>query len=87
MIKIANGSVFVKSARKLPEKLKIKLANSITLLQNNPFNQSLHTKYLSGKLAGLLSFRITREWRVIFKFVESDLIQLVEVANRKDIYR
>ena len=87
MIKISYGSVFVKSARKLPEKLKIKLANSITLLQNNPFNQSLHTKYLSGKLAGLLSFRITREWRVIFKFVESDLIQLVEVANRKDIYR
>ncbi|HEY4474436.1 MAG TPA: hypothetical protein VJC06_00745 [Candidatus Paceibacterota bacterium] len=87
MIKIVFGGVFVKSAHKLPKNLKIKLASSITILRNNPFNQSLHTKYLSGKLTGLLSFRVTHDWRVIFKFIDSDLIQLIEVANRKDIYR
>ena len=87
MIKVVYGRVFVKSARKLPKKLKIKLASSTTLLQNNPFSQPLHTKYLSGKLTGLLSFRVTRDWRAIFKFIDSDLIQLIEVANRKDIYR
>jgi len=87
MIRIVYGGIFVKSARKLPKKLKIKLASFITLLRENPFDPSLHTKYLSGKLTGLLSFRITRDWRVIFKFVEPDLIQLIGVANRKDIYR
>jgi len=87
MIRIVYGGIFVKSARKLPNKLKMKLANSIILLRQNPFNQSLHTKYLSGQLTGLLSFRITHDWRVIFKFVEPNLIQLIEVANRKDIYR
>jgi addiction module RelE/StbE family toxin len=84
MITIVYGGVFVRSARKLPKKLKIKLAKLITLLQNN---QSLHTKYLSGKLAGLLSFRVTRDWRVVFKFIDSDRIQLIEIANRKDIYK
>ena len=87
MIRIIYGANFLKATRKLPRKLKIKLADLITSLQKNPFNSPLHTKYLSGKLAGLLSFRITRDWRVIFKFIEPNLIQLIEVANRKDIYR
>lgn len=87
MIRIVYGVTFLKSARKLPKKLKIKLTDLISLLQKNPFNSLLHTKYLSGNLAGLLSFRITRDWRVIFKFVEPDLIQLIGLANRKDVYR
>lgn len=87
MLRIIYGNVFLKSARKLSNKLKPKLADCIITLKNNPFAPSLHTKYLSGKLIGLLSFRITRDWRVIFKFLEPDLIQLIEVAHRKDIYR
>lgn len=87
MVRIVYGNAFLKSARKLSGKLKIKLANLITYLQKNPFDSALHTKYLSGRLAGLLSFRITRNWRVIFKFIEPGLIQLIEVANRKDIYK
>jgi addiction module RelE/StbE family toxin len=78
---------FIKSAKKLPPKLKIKLDKLIDKLKVNPFHTFLHTKHLSGQLSGLLSFRITRDWRVIFKFVEPDLIQLVETASRKDIYR
>ena len=88
MIRVVYSVNFLKSAHKLPtRKLKIKLANLITLLQKNPFNYSLHTKYLGGKLAGLLSFRITRNWRVIFKFIEPDLVQLIMADNRKNIYR
>ena len=87
MVRIVYGNIFLKSSRKLPRKLKTKLADLIANLQNNPFDRVLHTQYLSGQLAGLLSFRITRDWRVVFKFIEPDLIQLVEIANRKDIYR
>lgn len=47
----------------------------------------LHTKYLTGRLPGLLSFRITRDWRVIFKFNDAHTIQLIRVRHRKDIYR
>lgn len=78
---------FIDSAKKLPKKLKIKLDKLIQVSEDNPFSPSLHTKHLSGRLSGLLSFRVTRDWRVIFRFIEPDLIQLIEVANRKDIYR
>lgn len=86
-MKVIYGADFIDSAKKLPEKLKIKLDKLIQILKENPFYPSLHTKHLSGKLSGLLSFRITRDWRVIFRFLEPDVIQLIETANRKDIYK
>ncbi|MBI2459523.1 MAG: type II toxin-antitoxin system RelE/ParE family toxin [Parcubacteria group bacterium] len=52
-----------------------------------PFHPLLHAKRLSGKLAGLLSFRITRDWRVIFQFNDPETIQLLRVKHRKDVYR
>ena len=78
---------FIDSAEKLPSKLKVKLGKLTQILKENPFHPSLHTKHLSGKLSGLLSFRITRDWRVFFRFLEPDVIQLIETANRKDIYK
>lgn len=78
---------FLKTAKDLPKNIHIKLANQIELLQQNPFHPLLHSKQLSGDLTGFLSFRITREWRVIFYFKDSEIIQLFKVAHRKDIYR
>jgi len=87
MVTVRYGDHFFRSAKKLPRKQQEKLAVLIELLSANPFNPKLHTKHLTGKLSGLYSFRITRDWRVIFQFVSSQEIQLIEVANRKDIYR
>ncbi|MEK7537252.1 MAG: type II toxin-antitoxin system mRNA interferase toxin, RelE/StbE family [Patescibacteria group bacterium] len=78
---------FLNSTKELPSKLKIKLNKLIQILKENPFHPSLHTKHLSGKFSGLLSFRITRDWRVIFRFFEPDVVQLLEAADRKDIYK
>ena len=63
------------------------LASLISLLQENPFHSRLHTKRLSGPLAGFLSFRISRDWRVVFQFLDTHTIKLLRAANRKDIYR
>lgn len=38
-------------------------------------------------LAGLLAFRITRDWRVMFQFLDEATVQLLRVAHRSDIYR
>lgn len=78
---------FLKSARKLPHSQQQKLANLLDLLQEKPFTALLHTKPLTGELTGFYSFRITREWRVIFQFLSPTTIALIEVAHRKDIYR
>lgn len=87
MIKVVYSSHFLKSAKKLSSQNQEKLAKSLVYFQKNPFYPLLHTKHLAGKLSGLLSFRITRDWRVIFKFAESNTAQLIEIASRKDIYK
>ena len=59
----------------------------LELLREQPFHPSLHSKRLSGPLLGLFSFRITRDWRVMFQFTSAMTIQLLRVAHRSDIYR
>ena len=78
---------FLKSAGQLPKLQQKKLAELLEILRNNPYHPLLHTKRLGAELTGLFSFRITRDWRVIFQFLESETIQLLRVAHRKDIYR
>jgi len=87
MIKVVYSKNFVKSAGWLPAEAQKRLAKQINILQEKPFHPLLHAKYLSGELAGLLSFRITRDWRVIFQFISPETIQLLRVAHRKDIYK
>ncbi|MBI2635515.1 MAG: type II toxin-antitoxin system mRNA interferase toxin, RelE/StbE family [Parcubacteria group bacterium] len=56
-------------------------------LSLNPFHSSLHTKPLTGKLSGFYSFRLSRDYRVIFKIISSEEIYLIRVGHRRDIYR
>jgi len=78
---------FLKSAQRLPQNIKEKLGERLGLLEANPYHPLLHTKKLSGDLAGFFSFRITREWRVIFYFEDPETIRVLEADHRKDIYR
>jgi len=57
------------------------------MLQEDPGNTRLHAKQLGGKLTGLYSFRITREYRAVFQFTLPNEIELIDLAHRKDIYR
>ena len=81
------GNHFVRNAKRLPEVQKRRLAQLLTLLARNPYDSKLHTKHLTGKLSGIYSFRVGRDYRVLFQFLSPTEIQLVDVAHRKDIYR
>ncbi|PIR97184.1 MAG: hypothetical protein COT91_02725 [Candidatus Doudnabacteria bacterium CG10_big_fil_rev_8_21_14_0_10_41_10] len=87
MIKVTYNKSFLKSLKKLPPAIQKKTAVLLETLQGNPFHPLLHTKKLSGPLAGFLSFRVTRDYRVVFRFLDPETIQLITAANRKDIYR
>lgn len=87
MLKLVYTKHFLKSAKKLPFYIQNSLSGKLETLQKNPFHPFLHTKSLTGALSGFYSFRITRDWRVIFCFIEPEIIKLVEVAHRKDIYK
>ena len=87
MVEIVYSARFLKLARKLPKAQIRKLAKLLEIFQIDSFHSTLHTKPLSGQLIGFYSFRITRDWRVIFRFLSPDEVQLVEVGHRKDIYK
>ena len=87
MIKLLYTKQFLKSSKKLPKVQQIKLANLIETLQAQPYSPLLHTKPLSVQLTGFYSFRINREYRVIFQFISPTEIKLIETAHRKEIYR
>lgn len=87
MINLLYGKQFYKSAKKIPKNQQEKLAELLPIFKQNPFDSRLHTKALSGRFSGLYSFRITRDWRVIFQFISSYDIQIIALGNRKDIYK
>ncbi|MBI4435105.1 type II toxin-antitoxin system mRNA interferase toxin, RelE/StbE family [Candidatus Uhrbacteria bacterium] len=87
MIRIQYGREFLHSAKQLPKQIQSKLDRLLSVLAHNPYDSQLHTKKLHGELVGYLSFRITRDWRVMFQFLEPDSILLLRVKHRKDIYR
>jgi mRNA-degrading endonuclease YafQ of YafQ-DinJ toxin-antitoxin module len=66
MVILVYGKLFLKSAKQLPLLQQKKLAKLLSCFQKDPFNPLLHTKRLTGSLIGFLSFRITRDWRVMF---------------------
>lgn len=86
-MEIVYSKDFIKSASSLPKSAQRKLAVSLEKLAYNPFHPQLHSKPLVGKLRGYYSFRITRDWRVIFNFQNPQAIFLIDVAHRKEIYK
>jgi len=87
MVRVFYSEHFLQYAKKLNEKQQAKFARLVVLLRENPYHSQLHTKFLSGKFSGIYSIRITRDLRALFKFLSPDKILLVDVGNRKDIYR
>jgi len=87
MISLVYTDSFLKSAKNLPKSQAIKLAKLLEILQQKPFHSKLHTKNLTGGLTGFYSFRITRDWRVIFQFLMPERIKLITIGHRKDIYQ
>lgn len=66
-MKVLFSKRFLKSADALPIDIQKKLDRLLEFVRNDPYHPLLHTKRLSGDMTGYLSFRITRDWRVIFQ--------------------
>ncbi len=62
--------------------------NKLDLFVRNPFHPSLRTHSLSGILAGLWSFSITYEHRLIFKFIGKGKrkVQLIDLGSHDEVY-
>lgn len=75
-----------KSATQLPKNIKLFLSKQERFLSKDIFYPKLHTKKLQGFDPDLVySFRITREYRALFRIQDSDII-LFAIGHRKEVY-
>ncbi|MGA1622812.1 MAG: type II toxin-antitoxin system YafQ family toxin [Synechocystis sp.] len=72
----------IKSNQQLETKFWKKLAQ-FTI---NPFDPSLKTHRLSGKLNELWSFSIDYDARVVFYFTETEQAVFVDIGSHDDVY-
>lgn len=78
---------FRKAAHKLPHNTQIRLVKLLETFAENPSHPQLHTKKLSPPLGDYHSFRVGRDFRVLFRIENNSEITLVTIAHRKDVYR
>ena len=76
---------FEKSFKSLPIKIQLLFRKQESIFMKDPRDPRLHAKMLSGDTRNF-SFRVTREYRVIFTFIEPEMVIFYEIGHRKDIY-
>lgn len=89
MIEIAFESSFKRSYRRKiagnserEKRFKQKLA----VFQKNPFETSLRTHKLSGKLQELWSFSIEYDLRIVFYFADEKRAVFVDIGTHDEVY-
>ncbi|MBI2057439.1 MAG: type II toxin-antitoxin system RelE/ParE family toxin [Candidatus Yanofskybacteria bacterium] len=75
---------FEKELKKLPSEIKSLFKKQKTTLEDNWLDPRLHTKKIK-EIPGVYSFRITRQYRVLFYFSKNNAI-FFSIGHRKDIY-
>lgn len=88
MMRLELESAFRKRAKKLLTKnplLKETYAVLLTKLSNNPFDPTLHTHPLTGKLKGKHACSLTHELRVVFKLYD-DIVHLLDIGSHDEVY-
>ena len=77
---------FDKLFQRLGQKIQIKAAKKTDLFKKNPFHPSLRVEKLHPKKFNVWSFRIDKSYRIVFKFVEKDLVEFMFIGHHNDIY-
>ncbi|MEK7618006.1 MAG: hypothetical protein AAB410_02570 [Patescibacteria group bacterium] len=85
-MRIVYAPGFAKEFKRLPQNIQTIFYRQEKFLLADWRDPRLHTKKLAGS-AGSFSFRITRNYRVIFSFPEKEVVLFETIGDRKDIYR
>ncbi|MBS4028420.1 MAG: type II toxin-antitoxin system mRNA interferase toxin, RelE/StbE family [Ignavibacteriales bacterium] len=73
--------------KKHPELIST-LKDRFDVFAENPFHPILKTHSLSGVLEGKWSFRITYEYRILFKFIDKQRqrVLLIDIGSHEEVY-
>lgn len=89
MVKIALDSSFKRAyKRKIAgnSEREEQFQTKLELFKNNPFEASLKTHKLSGKLKNYWSFSVEYDLRVIFYFADESEIVFIDIGTHREVY-
>ncbi|ELS00923.1 addiction module toxin, RelE/StbE family [Xenococcus sp. PCC 7305] len=89
MIKVSFSSSFRRIFKKKIKgntKLESRFWTKLEVFTNNPFDPSLRTHKLSGKLKDLWSFSVEYDQRIIFYFKDEENVVLIDIGNHDQVY-
>lgn len=86
-IEIVYAQSFLRDARRLPHDVQDRLREQVERFRADPLDPRLHAKQLHGRLEGCSSFRITRNYRALYRAIDHRAYVLLAVDDRKNIYR
>ncbi|MBI3541418.1 MAG: type II toxin-antitoxin system RelE/ParE family toxin [Deltaproteobacteria bacterium] len=79
-------SHFLKEFKKLPKGIRELAVQQEAIFRADPHDPRLHAKPLKGRLKGFFSFRVTRNYRVLFTWKDKENVLFYEIGDRKFIY-
>lgn len=85
-MRIYYSSKFSREYKKLPKEAKILAEKQEKIFRKDPFDPRLKTHHLTGKLKDFLAFSIDFKYRIIFEFIDKDIVWFHSVGTH-DIYR
>ncbi|MBD2614104.1 MAG: type II toxin-antitoxin system YafQ family toxin [Nostoc sp. ZfuVER08] len=89
MVEVSFSSSFRRAFKKVIKgnlDLETRFWQKLEQFTINPFNQSLKTHKLSGKLNKLWSFSIDYDVRVLFYFTEDGKTLFVDIGSHDEVY-
>jgi len=85
MFQITLSVTFVKHFKILPRVIQVKTDDLVSLLAIDFRDTRLHSKKLRLE-DDIYSFKVGRDYRVLFMFMSGAEIKLLDIRHRKDIY-
>ena len=89
MIEVAFTSSFKRAFKRRIKDNKVletRFWDRVETFQNNPFDQTLRTHKLSGRLKDLWSFSIEYDLRVVFTFLEGEQALFIDIGTHEEVY-
>lgn len=84
MLIVHPSTRFKRSFKRIPSHIKIDFARKIEIFRKHPFDPSLNSHKLNGSLADYYGFYLRDGFRVLFDFIQNDVVLLVNIGDHDD---
>ncbi|MDO8734458.1 MAG: type II toxin-antitoxin system mRNA interferase toxin, RelE/StbE family [Elusimicrobiota bacterium] len=67
----------------MPKNIQLLAKKKDEIFRTNPFDVQLHTYKLKGTLAGIWSYSINYQYRILFRFLKSDEVLYYDIGTHE----